>query len=125
MSRSVKRYLNAAQLLPKPLLAELQQYAAGKMLYVPYPVTRRDFNRLRVLDLRMQGYSVTQIAYRTGLSRRGVSKILQRDRERALTILQLFTTAACEGAADAPGESARGETPPPRQRRDYTTEEHR
>ena len=115
MGRSVKRYQNAAQLLPKSLLAELQQYAAGKMLYVPHPVTRREFNRLKVLDLRMQGYSVTQIAYRTGLSRRGVSKILQRDRERALTILQLFTTCSDDAAQNFTGETGVGETPPPRQ----------
>ena len=61
MRRSVKRYQNAAQLLPKPLLKELQHYAAGKMLYVPHPITRREFNRLKVLDLRMQGYSPTEI----------------------------------------------------------------
>jgi Mor family transcriptional regulator len=116
MGRSVKRYQNAAQLLPKPLLAELQNYAAGKMLYVPHRVSRREFNRLKVLDLRMQGYSVTQIAYRTGLSRRGVSKILQRDRERALTILQLFTSSRDEEDQKFPGERESGETPPSRRR---------
>lgn len=68
MSRSVKRYHNAAQLLPKRLLTELQHYAAGKVLYVPYAITRREFNRMKVLDLRMQGYSLNQIAYRMGLT---------------------------------------------------------
>ena len=114
MGRSVKRYQNAAQLLPKPLLAELQNYAAGKMLYVPYPVTRRDFNRMRVLDLRMQGYSLSQIAYRTGLCKSSVSKILQKDRLRALTILQIYTTSASEEVTDGSDESASGETPPSR-----------
>lgn len=39
MGRSVKRYHNAAQLLPNKLLGELQHYAAGKVLYVPHPIT--------------------------------------------------------------------------------------
>ncbi|OPZ83956.1 MAG: hypothetical protein BWY76_02049 [bacterium ADurb.Bin429] len=123
MGRSVKRYCSAAHILPKPLLEQVQQFAAGKTMYVPYAVSRRDFNRMKVLDLRMQGYSLRDIAYRTGLSLRGVCKILQRDRERALAILQLFTTPGREDAGDVTGESERGETPPPRRSQDVTTEE--
>lgn len=88
MGRSVKRYQNASKILPKPLLAEVQRLAAGKVLYIPYPVTRRDFNRLKVLDLRMQGYSISQIAFRMGISKRWVCKILANDRERAFTTLR-------------------------------------
>ena len=124
MGRSVKRYCSAAQILPKPLLEEVQRYAAGKTMYVPYAVSRRDFNRMKVLDLRMQGFSVSQIAYRMGLSRRGVSKILQRDRERAQSILQLCTTHGREEAVDFPCESAFGEMPPSRRGPSCTTEEH-
>ena len=115
MSRSQKRYQNAAQLLPKPLLRELQHYAAGKMLYVPYPVTRREFNRLKVLDLRMQGHSLTAIARRLGMSRQNVCRILKIDRQRALTILALCSEPTDTTGADHPGEMGSGETPPPRQ----------
>ncbi len=87
MSRSVKRYQNAEKILPKQLLRDLQQYASGKMLYVPYPVCKREFNRRSVLDLRMQGYSLAAIARRLGMSRQNVCRILQVDRQRALTIL--------------------------------------
>jgi Mor family transcriptional regulator len=90
MGRSVKRYQNAAKLLPKALLQELQQYAAGKMLYVPYPITRREFNRLKVLDLRAQGYSLNQIAFRMGMTRQGVCRILRQDRQRALAIMNML-----------------------------------
>jgi len=124
MGRSVKRYQNAAQLLPKALLAELQHYAAGKMLYVPHPITRRDFNRMKVLDLRMQGHTVAQIAYKTGLSRRGVEKILQRDRERALAVLRLVQVVGGADTGDSPGESESGEMPSSRRKPTGTTEEH-
>jgi len=114
MGRSVKRYQNALKILPKPLLQEVQRLAAGKVLYIPYPVTRRDFNRLKVLDLRMQGYSLNQIAFRTGLTRQGVCKILQRDRQRALTVVNMiYQGDACvEGEDSCHRES--GETPPSR-----------
>ena len=114
MSRSVKRYHNAAQLLPKKLLTELQQYAAGKVLYVPHPITRREFNRLKVLDLRMQGYSISQIAYRIGITQRGVCKILQKDRERAFTLLRYFGRGS-DAEQDGSGvDSQSGEMPPSR-----------
>jgi len=116
MGRSAKRYQNAAQLLPKPLLRELQHYAAGLMLYVPYPVTRREFNRLKVLDLRMQGYTLTAIARRLGMSRQNVCRILKVDRQRALTILALCSEPTDATDLDHPGETGSGETPPPRRR---------
>lgn len=114
MSRSMKRYQNAAQLLPKPLLRELQHYAAGKMLYVPYLVTRREFNRLKVLDLRMQGHTLTAIAHRLGMSRQNVCRILKVDRQRALTILALCSERIDTTDRDHPGETGSGETPPSR-----------
>jgi len=90
MGRSIKRYQNAAKLLPKKLLQELQQYAAGQMLYVPRLLTRRTFNRLKVLDFRAQGYSLDEIAFRMGMSRQGVCRILRVDRQRALAVLNLL-----------------------------------
>ncbi|MHB9129978.1 MAG: hypothetical protein ACYDBB_02675 [Armatimonadota bacterium] len=115
MSRSVKRYQNAAKLLPKALLQELQQYAAGKMLYVPYPITRREFNRLKVLDLRTQGYSLNQIAFRTGMTRQGVCRILRQDRQRALAIMNMLYPGCESEHDDNERDSNAGEMPPSRQ----------
>ena len=114
MGRSVKRYHNAAKILPKSLLAEVQRLAAGKVLYIPYPVTRRDFNRLKVLDLRMQGYSISQIAYRVGITKRGVCKILQKDRERAFTILRHLGRGDTAETVNTVGNRESGEMPPSR-----------
>lgn len=125
MGRSVKRYQNASKLLPKPLLQELQRYAAGKVLYVPYPVTRRDFNRLKVLDLRMQGYSISQIAYRVGITKRGVCKILQKDRERAFTTLRYLGWGDDAETVDTVGNHESGETPPSRRTPSSQSEECR
>jgi len=124
MGRSVKRYQNAAKLLPKALLQELQHYAAGKMLYVPYPISRRDFNRLKVLDLRTQGYSLNQIAFRTGMTRQGVCRILRQDRQRALAIMNMLY----EGREGEHGDEAinrdSGETPPSRQTASFKSTEN-
>ena len=123
MGRAVKRYQNAAQILPKLLLQEVQRLAAGKVLYIPYPVTRRDFNRLKVLDLRMQGYSISQIAFRVGITQRGVCKILQKDRERAFTTLQYAGWGEGADRDDSAGNRAGGETPPSRRTASVQSEE--
>lgn len=123
MGRSVKRYQNAATILPKPLLMEVQRLAAGKVLYIPYPVTRRDFNRLKVLDLRMQGYSLNQIAFRTGLTRQGVCKILQRDRQRALTIVNMIYQVEAFDEGDAGCHREPGEKPPSRRNASLESQE--
>ena len=123
MGRSVKRYQNAATILPKPLLMEVQRLAAGKVLYIPYPVTRRDFNRLKVLDLRMQGYSLNQIAFRTGLTRQGVCKILQRDRQRALTIVNMIYQEEAFDEGDDGCHREPGEKSPSRQNASLESQE--
>ena len=123
MGRSVKRYQNAATILPKPLLMEVQRLAAGKVLYIPYPVTRRDFNRLKVLDLRMQGYSLNQIAFRTGLTRQGVCKILQRDRQRALTIVNMIYQEEAFDEGDDGCHREPGEKPPSRRNASLESQE--
>lgn len=107
MASLTKRYRNAAGILPKAVLAQVQEYAAGLTLYIPYPVRRQDVTRLKVLDLRMQGYSLTQIARRVGCTKQNVLRILKVDRQRALALLAL-----CTDAADAtPGETAGGSEP--------------
>ncbi len=111
---SVKRYQNAAHILPKSLLAEVQRLAAGKVLYVPYPVTRRDFNRMKVLDLRAQGYSISQIAFRMGISKRWVCKILAKDRERAFTTLRYLGWDDDAEPGQTRGHHEAGEKPPSR-----------
>lgn len=39
----MKRYKNAADVLPDDLLKQLQQYAAGAILYVPSPEKRQSW----------------------------------------------------------------------------------
>jgi hypothetical protein len=125
MGWKATRYRNAAAVLPKDLLAQVQEYLGGTTVYVPKPVKRKEVHRLLVLDLRMQGYTLVQIAYRTGLSRRGVMKILQRDRERAQALLRLVN----EGQYAYPGNttvgSETGETTPSLEKPDAMTEEER
>lgn len=123
MGRSVKRYQNAAKVLPKSLLQELQRHAAGKVLYVPYPVTRREFNRLKVLDLRTQGYSISQIAFRIGISKRWVCQLLANDRERAFTTLRYLGWGGEEEVCQTSGNHEAGETPPSRRTASLQSEE--
>ncbi|HEY3418518.1 MAG TPA: helix-turn-helix domain-containing protein [Armatimonadota bacterium] len=123
MGRSVKRYQNAATILPKPLLMEVQRLAAGKVLYIPYPVTRREFNRLKVLDLRMQGYSISQIAFRVGITQRGVCKILQNDRERAFTTLRYVGWGGDADEGEDVDNREPGEKPPSRQNASLESQE--
>lgn len=123
MGRSTKRYQNAAQILPFALLQQVQNLAAGLVLYVPYPVTRRDFNRLKVLDLRTQGYSISQIAFRVGITPRAVFKILQNDRERALITLQYLGWGEESETDDKVEKPASGETSPPCEMASILTEE--
>ena len=80
---SIKRYHNAAQVLPRALLKKVQEYCGGMMLYVPHAVNRADFNRLQVLNLKSQGFRHCEIARRLGMTERNVREIVQKDRERA------------------------------------------
>lgn len=74
---------NAAQVLPKPLLREVQRYAAGVSLWVPVVTPRAQQHRMQVLALRAQGLKIREIATEVEISQRQVKSILHRDRHEA------------------------------------------
>jgi hypothetical protein len=82
----MKRYHNAAQVLPTALLRQVQQYCHG-ILWVPRPTSKGQMNRLRVLSLKSQGVGTAEIARQLRISDRAVRKILAMDKERASTVV--------------------------------------
>ena len=87
------RYQNAKQLLPEPLLKEVQRYAAGEILYVPVPERKRrgggeayrrelaERNR-RILWERQEGASVKSLAGKFFLSEKSIQRILRQETNR-------------------------------------------
>lgn len=73
------KYYNARDILPGPLLHEVQRYVHGN-IYVPVPAKQSARNRARVLALRGQGLGTREIARRLRLTQRCVQKILRRER---------------------------------------------
>lgn len=84
-------YTNAQELLPTELVAELQKYAAGEVIYIPRPPeTRRPWGQVSGLKerllarnseikaLKAQGLSVETLADRFFLSPDGIRKVLSR-----------------------------------------------
>ncbi len=84
------KYLNAAEVLPKHLLTEIQKHISGKTLYIPsvdeHPRwgekngTKRYFeNRnFQIKQKYQKGYSLEQISYEYGLAYDTVRKILYK-----------------------------------------------
>ena len=91
-------YANAEQLLPPELVAELQKYAAGEVLYIPrLPDTHRPWGmvngtrqRLRARNaeiqaLKAQGHTIEALAEQYCLSPDGIRKVLYRRKHRPAT----------------------------------------
>ncbi len=85
----MKRYKNAADVLPDDLLKQLQQYAAGDILYVPSPEKRqswgssgtRDHYEKRNAEIRRQynhGASLTALADQFHLAPETIRKIIYK-----------------------------------------------
>lgn len=85
----MRRYKNAADVLPEDLLKQLQQYAAGDILYVPSPEKRqswgssgtREHYEKRNADIRRlynHGSSITAIADQFHLSPETIRKIIYK-----------------------------------------------
>lgn len=85
----MRRYKNAADVLPEDLLKQLQQYAAGDILYVPSPEKRqswgssgtREHYEKRNADIRRlynHGSSITVIADQFHLSPETIRKIIYK-----------------------------------------------
>ena len=83
----MRRYKNAADVLPEDLLKQLQQYAAGDILYVPSPEKRqswgssgtREHYEKRNADIRRlynHGSSITAIADQFHLSPETIRKMI-------------------------------------------------
>lgn len=75
---------NANEVLPASIVADIQRYFRGGVLYIPvgkYAV--RDLRRREVLMLSNTGITRREIAVKVGLSQRQVYQILADDRKRA------------------------------------------
>lgn len=82
------KYLNAAEILPKQLLEELQTYIGGSMLYVPKVSTKKEWGamsgartfyqkRNREIQKRFcEGYSIDVLAEQYGLACSTIKKII-------------------------------------------------
>lgn len=84
-------YLNADTLLPPHLVAELQKYAAGELLYVPRPPEARrpwglkngsrarlEARNTEIRTLKAQGWTIDALADRWCLSPDAIRKVLYR-----------------------------------------------
>lgn len=78
-------YRNAAKILPANVLALLQEYVAGALVYVPATrFSRSQRRRSLVLVLREQGLTMRVIAKRVGISERRVRQILATSRRKEI-----------------------------------------
>lgn len=90
------KYRNAVEFLPQALLAELQAYAEGELIYVPYRPRQkagwgtRNGSRERYADRNMQmvrhymkGASVEEISRQFFLSKDNIKKIIRAYAGRA------------------------------------------
>jgi Mor family transcriptional regulator len=82
-----RRYKNAADILPDDLLKQLQQYAAGDILYVPSPEKRKPWGATGTRQFYLQRneeirrlyagrMSIAELAERYGLSAETIRKII-------------------------------------------------
>lgn len=72
-------YINARDVLPPDLLAEVQKHYVG-LMKVPSPDTFFDDRLKAILSLRDQGVPSREIARLAGLSHRRVNQILAKEK---------------------------------------------
>ncbi len=82
------KYVNAAEILPKELLNEIQTYIDGGVLYIPKTSTKkgwgsvsgsREFYQKRNKEIQFlfeNGYSIEALAERYGLAHSTLKKII-------------------------------------------------
>jgi Mor family transcriptional regulator len=82
------KYINAADILPKRLLQELQIYSGGNILYIPKAGAKADWGaesgsksfyqerNLEIKALYRDGKSVDELALRYGLSNSTIKRII-------------------------------------------------
>lgn len=100
-----KNYVNAEQVLPQQLLEQVQQYAAGKLLYVPRTqetrpwgegTSQRNYYRKRNQMIRNQfryGVGISQLAREYYLSQETIKKIVYN--KKAEEDVPFYPHAAC------------------------------
>ena len=87
-------YRNAARVLPRKLLEQVQEYASGEVLYIPTAHSRVTRRKVLVLMLRAQGLTMREIASRVRISERRVRQILAAHRrQETLAILPPANTS--------------------------------
>lgn len=81
--RRRKRYANARDVLPEPVLKQVQQHYTGH-LWVPAPVNPARRRRAQVLALYMQGRKQVDIARIVKLTPQRVWQIIDKERRRGI-----------------------------------------
>lgn len=86
------KYKNAQDILPDPLLKELQRYISGEILYVPRPQTKRKWGSMsgaqhyyqerneRIIRKFQKGGTIDSLADEFNLSPDSIRKIIYRTR---------------------------------------------
>jgi len=90
---------NAADILPKKLLAKLQRHCTG-LIYIQPEESQADRRRSEVSRLYAQGLHVSQIAKWVGVSERQVRNILRRLKENPVSTEQSTDKVATTIPAD-------------------------
>lgn len=86
------KYKNAQDILPDPLLKELQRYVSGETLYIPRPHTKREWGSIsgaqryyqerneRIISKLKEGHTIDSLAAEFNLSTDSIRKIIYRKR---------------------------------------------
>lgn len=105
------KYENARDLLPEPLLRQVQKYISGKLVYIPSRERKREWGaasgyrqylRQRNQDIRAQfalGLSVEELAQRYYLSCESIKRIVYNKKEMISLQYKCTLTSAEEWAA--------------------------
>lgn len=85
MAESQTRYVNAATILPPPLVKQLMEHCAGRIIYVPSQNQFYQQRRVLAIDLFNKGESYKAIASMAGVTERRIRQIIQEyRREQAI-----------------------------------------
>ena len=79
-----QRSVSATDVLPADLIAEIQKHAEGVFIYVPaVSPSARPARDVAIVEARMAGKRVRDIAADFGMTERRVSQILSRERRES------------------------------------------
>jgi len=92
--RHKPRSYNAKTVLPAALLKKVQEYAAGKTLYIPARPNSRKDTQMRIIAMYNMGARQCDIARYLGLNVCYVGQVVRAEKKR---VAQLLLQAGVEG----------------------------